>query len=248
MPTLKLTIEYDGTDFAGWQLQPGCRTVQGEIEQALERVVGTPIRITGAGRTDAGVHARGQVASFQVERVLPLSAYTRGLGALLPRDVSVVAAEVADDGFDARRSASGKRYVYQISNRALRSPLLRRTHWEIFGRLDGEAMARACAHLVGERDFACFRAANCPAKTTVRRMDRAELRHDGDELVFTVEATAFLKQMVRAIVGTLVEVGQGKRDPDSIPALLASRDRTKAGMTAPAQGLTLDEVFYGPRR
>lgn len=247
MKTLKLTLEYDGTDFFGWQVQAQGRTVQEEVEKALAVLLGHPVRITGAGRTDSGVHALGQVASFHTERSLPMDAYLKGLGTILPQDVGVVAAEEAPPTFCARRSASGKRYEYRISNRRSRSPLRRRTHWEIFRPLDRGAMREAASHLLGERDFAAFRAANCQAPTTVRRLTRLDVEDRGDEIVLTFEATAFLKHMVRNIVGTLAEVGMGRRSPSSILDLLASRDRVLAGETAPPQGLTLVEVFYGER-
>lgn len=248
MRTIKLTIEYDGTDFVGWQRQPNGRSVQEVLEAALASLLEEPVAITGSGRTDSGVHANGQVASLRTQRDLPLIAFRRGLNGILPPDVAIVAAEEAPEGFDARRSASGKRYVYRISNRRERSPLRRRTHWEVFPALDVEAMRRAAALLVGRHDFSAFRASNCHARTTVRKIRRLEVvRLQEDELLIVAEATAFLKQMVRTIVGTLVEVGLGKREPHSIAAVLESRDRRQAGRTAPPQGLALDEVFYGPR-
>lgn len=248
MHTLKLVLEYDGTDFVGWQVQPNGRSVQEALERSLGTLLGGSIRVVGSGRTDAGVHARGQVVSFRTERDLPLRAYVHGLNALLPKDVAVVSAQQAPEGFDARRSASGKRYVYRISTRQVRSPLRRRTHWEIFPPLDRGAMREAARHLLGEHDFSAFRASDCPAKTTVRNLRVLDVRDgDDDEIVVVAEATAFLKQMVRNLVGTLAEVGLGRRTPDSIPALLASGDRTKAGRTAPPQGLALDEVFYEGR-
>lgn len=247
MPTLKLTLEYDGTDFSGWQVQPHARTVQEVVEQALARLLGEPIRVVAAGRTDAGVHAAGQVISFSTEKTLPPAAYLQGMSGLLPEDVAVIDMEEAAPGFDARRWASGKRYVYRILNRPIRSPLHRRTHWVVFPPLDRGAMREAAAHLVGEHDFAAFRAANCSAPTTVRRISRLDVEADGDELCITAEATAFLKHMVRNIVGTLVEVGLGKRKAASLPALLHARDRTRAGQTAPPQGLILEKVYYGPR-
>ncbi|HEY0839366.1 MAG TPA: tRNA pseudouridine(38-40) synthase TruA [Vulgatibacter sp.] len=249
MRTIKLTLEYDGTDFVGWQVQPNGRSVQEALEAALSTLLGEPARVVGSGRTDAGVHAGAQVASLRTGRDLPLRAFVQGMNGLLPRDVAVVRAEEAPPGFDARRSASGKRYVYRISNRPVRSPLRRRTHWEVFQPLDRAAMREAAGHLLGEHDFSAFRAADCPAPTTVRTLRRLDVL-DGegeDEILVVAEATAFLKQMVRNLAGTLVEVGLGKREAGSMPALLEGRDRTRAGRTAPPQGLVLDEVFYGPR-
>src|SRR5438094_147953 len=243
---LKLTLEYDGTDFVGWQLQPNGRSVQEELEKGLARLCGEPVRVTGAGRTDAGVHARGQVASLRVPRELPLKAWTAGLNALLPDDMACVRAESAPEGFDARRWARGKRYAYAILVTAVRSPLERGRAWEIRRPLDVEAMRRAAPSLLGVHDFSALRAADCPAHTTVREIRKLEIRQSGRRLELVVEATAFLKHMVRNIVGTLVEVGHGRREAGSLTALLEGRDRTLAGPTAPPHGLVLDEVFYLP--
>lgn len=244
---IKLTLEYDGTDFAGWQIQAQGRTVQAVLEKALARLLGHEVRVVGSGRTDSGVHALGQVVSFMTPRKLPRDAYLKGLNTLLPRDVAVVAMEEVPSDFCARRSASKKRYVYCVSNRPVRSPLRRRTHWELFKPLDVAAMREAAAHFLGEHDFESFRGSNCAAKTTRRRIFRLEVEERGDEIVFVLEATAFLKHMVRNIVGTLVEVGQGKRSPAEMPALLAARDRRLAGETAPAHGLFLERVWYERR-
>ena len=246
MTFLKLTLEYDGTDFVGWQLQPNGRSVQEELEKGLARLCGEPVRVTGAGRTDAGVHARGQVASLRVPRELPLKAWTAGLNALLPDDMACIRAEIAPEGFDARRWARGKRYTYAILQTAVRSPLERGRAWEIRRPLDIEAMRRAAPALLGTHDFSALRAADCPARTTVREIRKLEILQSGQRIDVIVEATAFLKHMVRNIVGTLVEVGHGRRDARSLAALLEGRDRTRAGPTAPAHGLVLDEVSYLP--
>jgi tRNA pseudouridine38-40 synthase len=243
---LKLTLEYDGTDFVGWQVQPNGRSVQEELEKGIARLCGDPVRVTGAGRTDAGVHARGQVASFRAPRELPRKAWTAGLNALLPEDLACVRAEIAPEGFDARRWARGKRYSYVILVTPVRSPLERGRAWEIRRPLDVEAMRRAALALLGTHDFSAFRAADCPARTTVREIRRLELRQTGARIELVIEATAFLKHMVRNIVGTLVEIAHGRRDATSLAALLESRDRTRAGPTAPPHGLTLEEVFYLP--
>jgi tRNA pseudouridine38-40 synthase len=243
---LKLTLEYDGGGFVGWQVQPGGRSVQEELEKGIGRLCGERVRVTGAGRTDAGVHARGQVASLRAPRELPLKAWTAGLNALLPEDLACIQAEQAPEGFDARRWARGKRYVYDILQTPVRSPLQRGRAWEIRRPLDVEAMRRAAPALLGTHDFSALRAADCPARTTVREIRRLEIERSGARIVVTVEATAFLKHMVRNIVGTLVEVGHGRRAADSLPDLIAGRDRTRAGPTAPPHGLALDEVFYLP--
>jgi tRNA pseudouridine38-40 synthase len=252
---LKLTVEYDGAAFSGWQLQPGQATVQEAVETAMAALCGVPrvqVRVTASGRTDAGVHARGQVVSFAPPgngASLPLKAWTAGLNAHLPETVACVRAEEAPEGFDARRWARGKRYVYSIKNHACRSPLWRGRAWEVRRPLDFAAMQAGAKLLLGRHDFTSFRAADCPATHPVRELRRLELSEDAREpgvWHVTVEATAFLKHMVRNLVGTLAEVGHGRRSADSLAVLLAQRDRTKAGVTAPPHGLVLDEVYYLP--
>jgi tRNA pseudouridine38-40 synthase len=243
---VKLVLAYDGTRYVGWQVQPNGPSVQAEVERALSTLHGGPRRATAAGRTDAGVHAAGQVVSFPEERPLPLRAYVQGMNALLPEDVAVREATLEPDGFDARRSARGKRYRYRIENGATRDPLTRRISWQVFRPLDVAAMREAAAPLVGRHDFAAFQAADCEAHHAVRDVRRLEVAGDpGGRVEVVVEATAFVKHMVRNLVGTLVEVGLGRRAPGSIDGLLASRDRRRAGPTAPAQGLCLEAVFYG---
>jgi tRNA pseudouridine38-40 synthase len=246
MPRVRLTLEYDGTDFVGWQRQLNGRSVQAVLEAALEELLGAPVVALAAGRTDAGVHALGQVVAFDAARVLPAKAYLRGLASLLPQDVAVVAAEEVPEGFDPRRWASGKRYRYLISRRPGRAPLLRRTHWELFTPLDVGAMRESAAALVGTHDFSSFRAANCEAPHARRTLRELALHEEGEVLRIEVEGTAFLKHMVRNIVGSLVEVGRGKRPPAWVAEVLAAKDRTLAGPTAPAHGLTLVGVTYGP--
>ena len=245
MPVVKLVIEYDGTRYVGWQVQPNGPSIQAEVERALETLHKAPRRVTAAGRTDAGVHALGQVASFPEERPLPLAAYVKGMNALLPEDIAVRAASIEPDGFDARRFARGKRYRYVIENGETRAPLDRLRAWQLFGRLDVGAMREGAAHLVGRHDFASFQASDCACDHAVRDVRRIEVEGaPGGRIELVFEATAFVKHMVRNVVGTLVEVGQGKRAPGSLPALLAARDRRAAGPTAPPQGLCLEEVFY----
>ena len=242
---VKLTLEYDGTRYVGWQVQPNGPSIQSEVERALATLHKGFRRITGAGRTDAGVHARGQVASCPVERPLPLDAYVKGMNALLPGDIAVRAATIEPDGFDARRSALGKRYRYAIGQSPTRAPLSRLYAWQLFRPLELSAMRAAAAPLVGRHDFAAFQASDCACDHAVRDLTRLDvLAVEGERVEVVVEATAFVKHMVRNIVGTLVECGQGRRDPASIPALLAGGDRTRAGRTAPAHGLTLEQVFY----
>ncbi len=246
MTFLKLTLEYDGARFVGWQVQPNGRSVQEELEKAVGKLCGETVRVTGAGRTDAGVHARGQVASLRVVKQLPLAAWTAGLNALLPEDLACVRAEEAPDGFDARRWARGKRYIYYILQTPVRSPLQRRRAWEIRRPLDVDAMTAAAPQLVGRHDFSALRAADCPARTAVREIRQLSVTREQAGIEIAVTATAFLKHMVRNIVGTLVEVGHGRRAPDTLAALLETRDRKLAGPTAPPHGLVLDEVYYLP--
>jgi tRNA pseudouridine38-40 synthase len=245
VPVVKLVLEYDGTRYVGWQVQPNGPSIQAEVEKALAALHKAERRVTAAGRTDAGVHARGQVVSFPEERPLPLAAYVKGMNALLPDDIAVRAASVEPEGFDARRSSRGKRYRYVIENLDTRGPLGRLQAWQVFRPLDTGSMREAALHLVGRHDFSAFQAADCEADHAVRDVRRLEVVGEpGGRIEIVVEATAFVKHMVRNIVGTLVEVGLGKRMPVSMPALLESRDRTRAGRTAPPQGLFLEEVFY----
>jgi tRNA pseudouridine38-40 synthase len=245
VPVVKLVLEYDGTRYVGWQVQPNGPSIQAAVERALATLHKAPRRVTAAGRTDAGVHARAQVVSFPEDRPLPLAAYVKGMNALLPDDVAVRSASLEPEGFDARRSARGKRYRYVVENLATRAPLTRLHAWQLFGPLDVAAMREASAHLLGRHDFAAFQAADCACDHAVRDLRRLDVSGaPGARIELVVEATAFVKHMVRNLAGTLVEVGQGRRAAASIPELLASRDRRRAGRTAPPQGLFLEEVFY----
>lgn len=246
---IRLLVEYDGTSLCGWQRQANGPTVQGHLEQALARLLSHEAPVVGASRTDAGVHARGQVASFRTVREIPLHGIRRGLNSLLPPQIAVRdAAEVPDD-FHPRFSATGKHYRYTILVRPDRSPRWRDRAWHLPGALSIEAMAAAAAPLCGEHDFSAFRAAGCTAATTVRRVEAIELStQDPELLVIDVRGNAFLRNMVRILVGTLSEVGAGRRSPAQVVEILASRDRTRAGITAPAHGLELMEVRYDGER
>jgi tRNA pseudouridine38-40 synthase len=244
MHTIKLIIEYDGTNYVGWQCQPNGVAVQHVIEEALAKLLGGPVRLRSSGRTDAGVHARGMVAAFRTGKSIPLRAYSDGLNSLLPPDISIREAFEASAGFNPRSDATGKHYRYTILNSPRRSPLNRFFVWHLRGELNLVAMQRAAAYFVGEKDFAAFRAANCNAGTTVRRIDSVEISRSEDYILIDVKGSGFLKNMVRIMVGTIVGVGQGVLTAEGIPALLAGRDRKKTGITAPPQGLCLMEVFY----
>jgi tRNA pseudouridine38-40 synthase len=241
---IKLTVEYDGTHYHGWQTQPNGPTIQAVLERALLVFFAVSIRITGSGRTDAGVHALGQVANFHIDKPFERHRLLRGLNALTPPDITIKDAEAVADSFDARRDGRARIYQYQILNRATPSPFYLNRAWHLHAPLEIAAMRAALPSLLGEHDFSSFRAAGCDADHAVRNVYGSFLEQRGDLLVYTIEATAFLRHMVRNIVGTLAEVGQGVRAPESLAELLAARDRTRAGLTAPAHGLFLMEVKY----
>jgi len=249
---IRLTVEYDGTGLGGWQRQANAPTVQGHLEDALARLLDGPTPVVGASRTDAGVHARAQVAAFRTERAVPLHGVRRGLNAMLPRQIAVTDAREVPDDFHPRFSATGKHYRYLVLARPDRSPRLVTRAWHVALPLDEEAMRAAAGHIPGERDFSAFRASGCTARTTRRRIDQVALsRPDPEEpglLAIDVRGNAFLRNMVRILVGTLVDVGGGRRAPSEIPEILESLDRTRAGQTAPAQGLELVSVFYDGSR
>ncbi|MHB8877965.1 MAG: tRNA pseudouridine(38-40) synthase TruA [Myxococcaceae bacterium] len=246
MPRIKLIVEYDGTNYVGWQIQQNGASVQGRLQRALAELLGEPVEVMAAGRTDSGVHALGQVACFDTARALPLKAYWMGLNGILPEDISVVRAEEVSARFDPRRWSQGKRYRYLISNRRSRSPMRRHTHWEIFQRLDMAAMAEGAGALVGKHDFSAFRASDCQAAHALREVRKLKVTGEpGEAITIEVEGTAVLKHMVRNFAGSRVAVGRGRQRPEGGTQTLGGRDRTRAGPTAPAHGLTLVEVFYG---
>jgi tRNA pseudouridine38-40 synthase len=242
----RITLEYDGTEFAGWQRQAqGERTVQACLEVALAEVVGEAVSVRGSGRTDAGVHALGQVASVLLETRLGPDELGRALNSKLPGDMAVVGLTLAPDDFDALSSATGKLYRYSIWNGPERSPLRARRFAFVPAPLDLAAMQEAAVGLVGEHDFAAFQAAGSNVQTTTRQLVRLDVSGEqGGEIHLEAQASGFLRHMVRNLAGTLIEVGQGRRAADSMGALLGSRDRSQAGPTAPAQGLALVRVEY----
>lgn len=245
MRHIRLIVEYDGTDFHGWQIQKKDRTVQGELQAAACQMTGEAITLRGASRTDAGVHALGQVAHFTTESPIATPQFAKGLTALTGPDIAVRESTEAALDFSARHHARGKTYRYSIWNARAPSPLQRRTSWHVRGALDLGAMQRGAEHLVGRHDFAAFRAAACDQPTTVREMTKVEIAGEGRGLVtVTVEGTAFLQHMVRIMVGTLVEVGLGKRSAEDVAEARDSLDRSRTGQTAPAHGLCLIAVHY----
>jgi len=242
--TLRLTLAYDGTDFAGWQVQPDCHTVQGLVRDACARILGEPVKLTGASRTDAGVHALRQAASLSTESSLDPARLARGLNALLPETVRVLDAREAPSGFDARRSALGKRYLYLIDRGGVAHPLWRRFAWRPRFPLDTGAMRSALRALRGKHDFSAFCAAPGRGRTPTCTVRSARLVERGDRVAIALSADSFLHHMVRNIVGSLVEIGRGAQAASWMADLLAGRDRTRSGPTAPAQGLMLVRVLY----
>ncbi len=245
MRNIRLLLEYDGTRYHGWQRQADAATIQQTIEEALERLTGEKVALIGSGRTDAGVHALGQVANFRLTSAIPLKAFHDGLNSMLPKDIAVLEATEAPPEFHARKSALSKTYEYRILNRKNRSPLHHHYAWWIPPRLDLEALAAAAAFLPGEHDFTAFRASGSDNLNPVRQVLAASWRDGaGDWLSFTITATGFLRGMVRSLVGTMVEAGRGKAPATLLGELLVSHARHLAGPTAPPQGLYLVEVFY----
>jgi tRNA pseudouridine38-40 synthase len=244
MPTVKLILEYDGSRYAGWQRQPDQPTVQEAVETALLELTQETVAVIGAGRTDSGVHALGQVASFRIERQWTPREWIRGLNARLPEDIAVRSAAVVSDEFHARYAARGKLYEYRILNRGERPAVERVYLWHVHKPLDHTAMERAAAHLIGIHDFTSFEGTLTDNEDPVCNLRQLSLTREDDILRIHVYADRFLKHMVRAIVGTLVEVGHAKRTPDSLSRILAAKDRTAAGRTAPPQGLFLVRVDY----
>jgi tRNA pseudouridine38-40 synthase len=246
--TIKLTLAYEGTAYAGWQLQPDACTVQGVLEAAVERVTGAPGNTLAASRTDAGVHAQGQVLSLRTESRLAPDVLLRALNANLPDDVAVLDAVEVDEGFRPIRDARCKRYRYQIYDGPIRDVFRRRDAWQVSYRLDAEAMHRAAAALRGTHDFRSFQTTGAERRTTVRTVSDLTVRRtdqcNGHLIVLEIEANGFLYNMVRAIVGTLVDVGRGAEAEAWPGQVLQAADRTQAGPTAPAHGLTLLYVQY----
>ncbi|HXV62123.1 MAG TPA: tRNA pseudouridine(38-40) synthase TruA [Vicinamibacteria bacterium] len=244
MPNYRLSLAYDGTAYSGWQVQPGTDTIQGRLESALARLAKTPVRIVAAGRTDAGVHALGQVAHFRLDRPIPCEGIVKGLNSQLPPDIRALEVSVAEDGFHARFSARWKTYRYHLDRAAIPLPFRSRFTVHYPYPLDRAALEDAAPMFVGEHDFGGFRAASCSARTTVRHVTASSFSHREGELVYEVTGNGFLRHMVRNMVGTLLEIGRGRRPHSSIEELLVSHDRTAAGPTAPAKGLHLVRVDY----
>ena len=249
MPRYKLTLEYDGTGFVGWQYQGDGRSVQEALERAVERFCGEQVRVHGAGRTDSGVHALGQCCHLDLAKQAAPAVLRDALNAhLRPAPVTVLEAAEASADFDARRDATARIYLYRIVNRKAPLALARKRAWQLPRPLDSGSMARAARLLQGTHDFTTFRAAQCQADSPVRTLQSLAVSRSGEEIAIRAWARSFLHHQVRAMVGTLVEVGEGRRTPGDVGAALAARDRRRSGPTAPAWGLYLEAVIYPPPR
>lgn len=249
MPAIRLAmgIEYDGGAFHGWQVQEAVRTVQQEVERALSQVADHPVRVHCAGRTDAGVHAEEQVIHFETSAVRRMRSWVLGSNVHLPGDVAILWAQPVAADFHARFSATARHYRYRLACRPTRSPLTRGQAVWIHQPLELQAMQEAAGHLVGEQDFSSFRSLGCQAKSPVRQVHYCHLRRQGDDLELRIGANGFLHHMVRNIAGVLLAIGRGDRPVSWMPQLLALRDRTRGGVTAPPQGLYFVRAEYPPR-
>lgn len=254
----RLTLAYDGTDFFGWQVQPGLRTIQGELREAIERVTGEQVLPQGSGRTDAGVHALGQVASFPLAAPIPPRSLARALNRVLPASIRVLGAEYASESFHARHSARTKTYEYRIFQGEICPPMMARYVYACARPMNVDAMRRAASRLMGEHDFTSF-AASDPDRAAriaeiasrgedrpgnIRKIHQSEWATEGKLLIYRVGGNGFLHHMVRNFVGTLLDIGCGRRSEEVIEQILAARSRQAAGPTAPARGLFLIEVVY----
>ncbi len=255
MKTIKLTIQYDGTNYSGWQIQPDRITIQGLLEGALKKITGHDIKTVAAGRTDAGVHALEQVVSFRTDSTLSPEIFKRALNALLPEDIRVLSSTYTGTDFHPRYDAKSKSYVYIINNSKIKNPFLLRYTYHFSRTLNTDKMYEASRYLIGCHDFRSFQASGCAAGSTVRTIYKIDIidtdsirfldfHFHGRFIVFRFEADAFLRYMVRNMVGTLMEVGSEKLSPVQIKDIIDAKDRKKAGPTAPPQGLFLERIYY----
>ena len=245
MRNVRLLLQYEGTRYQGWQRQESSEnTIQGKLEKLLGQMCGEPIEIQASGRTDAGVHAEGQVANFHTTCQMPVEEMQKYMNSYLPQDIAVIDIAEASERFHSRLNAAGKCYRYQVWNSEVPNVFLRRYALEYPQPLNLEAMRQAAAHLLGEHDFKAFTSAKKGKKSTVRRIERITIEQAGSLITFTFQGNGFLYHMVRILMGTLLEVGTGKRTPESIPGLIASESRENAGALVPAKGLTLVKVDY----
>lgn len=248
MRNIKITVEYDGTNYRGWQRQKNTsETVQEKLEEALTIINKKPVELQGASRTDAGVHALGQVANFFIDVSIPVERIPAALNRLLPEDIRCVKAESVPADFHARHDALGKKYLYRIYNQGIPSVFIRNYVYYFKKKLDPVIMQEAARCLEGTHDFSSFRAAECSARTTVRTIHSIEVIDKSPEIWVEVKGDGFLYNMVRIIIGTLIEASLGKIKIEELPEIIATKDRRLAGFTAPARGLTLVEVYYGKK-
>lgn len=245
MRNIKLTLQYEGTRYQGWQRQTSTdNTIQGKLETLLTKMCGEPIELQGSGRTDTGVHALAQIANFHTSSPMELGLMQEYINRYLPEDIAVTGIGEAPERFHSRLNAKGKVYCYKVWNSAVPNVFLRRYAAEVPGTLDGEAMRRAASFLLGEHDFKAFTSARKGNKSTVRRIDAIDIEREGDLLTFTFRGSGFLHHMIRIMMGTILECGAGTRDPESIPKVIESRNREQAGALSPAKGLTMTKVLF----
>jgi tRNA pseudouridine38-40 synthase len=244
MRRFKLIVEYDGTRYSGWQLQKAAPTIQSELTRAASKITNEPITIEGASRTDAGVHAIGQVAAFSTGSPIATGNLHRGLNALLASDIAVREMSEVSPEFDPRRDAKEKTYLYRVLNRPVKSALHEKRAWFVHWPLDLERMREAAGFMLGERDFSSFRAADSDSPHSIREIRSIDVEREGDFIDITVRGRAFLRHMVRIMAGTLVTVGEGRLEPGEVEAIIEARDRRAAPLTAPPWGLYLTKILY----
>ncbi|WP_290774241.1 tRNA pseudouridine(38-40) synthase TruA [Anaerofustis sp.] len=244
MRNILLTIEYDGSAYVGWQMQNNGISVEGKVKNAIEKLVKEDIKLFGSGRTDSGVHALGQAASFYTNSNIDIKKIPYGINSFLPRDIRVIDAKEKDSDFHARYSAKGKEYIYVIYNRSIMNPLFKNRATHVFYKLDIEKMQRASKDLVGVHDFAGFMGSGSNVKSTVREIYSVDIIKKNDLIIFKIRGNGFLYNMVRIIVASLIDIGRGRFEENRIKEILTSKNRDMANVTAPAEGLYLSKVFY----
>lgn len=244
MRNIKLIVEYDGTNYAGWQRQNNAITIQQRVEEAVEIVTGTFSEVTGSSRTDAGVHAKGFVCNFHTESKIPSANFKKALNGFLPEDIVIIDSKEVDEKFHSRFDSLGKRYVYTVVNGAERPAIGRNYMYHFHRDLDMEKMKEASKYFLGTHDFSAFKKTGSSVKTSVRTITELQITKEEKNISFSIVGDGFLYNMVRIIVGTLLEVGVGRFSPEYIVDIIKSKDRSKAGKSAPASGLCLEEVYY----
>lgn len=244
MRNIKLTIEYDGKKFGGWQKQPNKLNIQGEIEKAIEEITGEKIDLNASGRTDAGVHSLGQVANFKTNSKIEIEKIPIAINSKLKQSIRIIKAEEVEENFHARYSCKGKKYRYIINNSKYGSAIYRDLEYHMPIKLNVEAMQKGIKYFEGEHDFKGFKASGTSSKSSVRTIYNAKVIQEGERIIIELEGNGFLYNMVRIISGTMVDVGLGKIKPEEIPEIIESKERSRAGKTLPPQGLYLVEVYY----